>query len=242
MAMCSPVFGKESDSLQQANAYTDGGIPLPRQLSYTSKGIGIGMALGMTHPLGGEDKWLIAWNLLLEYFYTPRISGGGEVWIYGGEVDSKTLIIYRRYRLHARYHFPLFSRIDFFVAPLLWFENTDLTKLREEANADTVQNSYIYEDAPEQNGFAVGAEAGFGVKLPYHFGFTSEIVFEQSFSENPLLAWTFGLAYDLRSQVHFLQKNFYATWVSFEVTNRKYLSEKWDKIGCYFLLGLHVNL
>ncbi len=244
------VAKSSEDSLKAVYKAFDGGIPLPRNLSYTGHGIGIGLALGAIYPLGGEKKILAAWRGTADYYYTTFFSAGAEVLIYGGDVDSETMILYNRYRLHGRFHKPLLNnRFSLFVGPLFWFENTSIDDFNEALEADKngkdsipVKNSNIYDDAPEQNGFASGVEAGFGWRVYKKLGAFGGVVYEHSFVGENVIGFTGGLSFDVRSLFKTWQKNTYASWVSLEITNRRYLADDWERWGKFLLLGFHIAL
>lgn len=243
LAFFSASFSASLDSpLPSEEEVIPGGIPLSRALVYSGKGLVFGLGFGGLSPMGGEKRYLAAWNGTLEYFYTPWISGGGGVWIYGGDVDSHTMILYSRYRIHSHFHWQPFQRLDVYAGPLLWFESTDIEKFGETDDFGEEKWSSVYDDAPEQNGFALGIEGGFGISLPKNFGFFFEATFEKSFSEDLLCALSIGLAYDLWHLSEFLKENLQAMWLSFEVTSRRYLYGEWERTGYYFLLGLGVSL
>lgn len=228
---------------------SDGGIALPRLLSYTGKGLSVGLGLGYIYPLGGEKEALAAWKGAGEYYYARNFSAGLELLIYGGDVDSETMILYSRYRLHGRFHLNPTKWLDLFLAPLVWLEMTDIDDIRQEIrldeeNGDTlvVHNSSVYDDAPEQNGFAVGSEIGFGIHLPFNFGLFGESVYEYSFAGENVFSFSAGVGYDIRAVSPFLRRNVFATWVVLEFTWRRYVGEKWDNTGKFAFLGLQISL
>jgi hypothetical protein len=229
-------------------------IPLPGQLSYVGKGISLGLGLGTIHPLSGEDDVLAAWNGVFEYFYGTHFSAGGNVWIYGGNIDSHTMILFARYRVHGRIHCKPHDKFSFYIAPLLWFENTDIESIHddivheEDGESEWVEKkpassvTGVYENAPEQNGFALGGELGFGWKFIGNLGLTGNVTFEKSFSTSVLVNSSFGFAYDIREHFSFLQENFNAVWLSFEGSFRRYLQKKWDRTARNFLFGINLAL
>ncbi len=244
--LCVLSLAGAQDNFKQSPYSIDGGIPLPRQLSYTGIGLNMGLALGVTSPLGNEKKFLAAWNLDFEYFYKPFWSAGGEVWIYGGDVDSHTMVLYNRYRIHSRFHYQLFKKLNLFGGPLVWLETTDIGEINlddeENAEDDKDRFSSVYDDAPEQNGFAVGAELGGGARVAGNLGIVFETVFEKSFSDDPLISFTGGVAYDIRAHSNMLKRNVYSCWISVEATIRRYLSGDWKSLGRYVLIGVNLGL
>lgn len=256
LLLCCVSYAETDDSTKvdskearkEAYKASDGGIPLPRQLSYTGKGISIGLGLGYMLPIGdGNDDAVAAWRGAGEYFYQPWLSAGTDVLIYGGDIDKDVMLLYSRYRLHTRAHLNL-GRFDFFLGPMVWFETTDIDIIREEieldrASGDTLYyHSSVYDDAPDQNGFAVGSELGFGVRLPWHLGAFGEGVYEYSFAGKNIMSYSIGLGFDLRGVSDFFKRNVYAAWITFEATKRHYARDDWENVGKYVFLGINLAL
>ncbi len=245
---CSIVtFADDAKEARKAEykAY-EGSIPLPRQMSFVGKGMSLGLGLGAIRPLDDQDNPLLAWRGVGEYYYLQFLSAGLEVTIYGGDVTDDVMLLYSRYRLHSRFHYQPIKNVDIFAAPLLWFETTDMDDIRKEfdyeGDSTKVFHSTIYEDAPEQNGFAVGSEVGFGVRLPMNLGVFAEGVFERSFSGKNVFAATLGFGYDICGISAFFKRNTYSLWFTFEVSLRHYVGEKWDGTGQSSILSLNLAL
>lgn len=225
-----------------------GGIPLPGQLSYTGEGIQIGLALGMIQPLSGDDEFLAAWSGAFEYFYASFLSGGGNVWIYGGDLDSETMILYARYQVHVRFHYMVNSRVSLYFSPMMWFENTEIDEIQEDISGkddeyidEDAGDKKAYELAPEQRGFAIAGELGFGVRLIGGLGFVGSSSIEKSFLTSSLLNFSAGFSYDIRQHFRFLQENFLGMHLSFETTFRRFLDSDWDNYANYWVLGLNLS-
>ena len=88
-------------SAESADSVSD--IPLPKQSAYTGKGFTVGLGMGVFDASEKCDCVGI-WQGQADYFYTPWFSGGVEVRFFGGEMDSRTSVLYQRYRLSGKFH------------------------------------------------------------------------------------------------------------------------------------------
>lgn len=225
-----------------------GGIALPGQLSYMGEGIQIGLSLGMIRPLSEDDKLLAAWNGVFEYFYTSFLSAGVDVWIYGGDLDSKTMILFARYRIHSRFHYMVNSRFSLYFAPMVWFEDTSIDEIQEDISGKNEivfspkEEFDIYRGAPEQKGFAIAGEIGFGLRLVEGLGLVGSASIEKSFLSSSLFNVTAGFSYDIRRHSKFLQENVLGLNLSVEATLRRFIDDDWKNYSGYLLFGLNVGI
>lgn len=105
-------------------------IPLPHQSAFLGKGFSVGIGAGLFNASKDCDC-LGVWQGQLEFHYKDYITGGFDVRFFGGTLDRDVMLLYQRYRLNVRFH-KSFSGADFYIAPLLGLETTDLSEFRKE--------------------------------------------------------------------------------------------------------------
>jgi hypothetical protein len=235
-------------SLAFASSYADGGIPLPHQSANQPKGINVGLGFGGLSPSGKSCKNMGVWQGMAEYFYTERISAGWAIKMYGGNLDQEYALIYQRYHIHARMHFPISKNFSFYVSPIIGFETTDLSKIREnqddEASATSVDTDESAQCSDEYslNGFSAGIDLGMGWKFAPNWGLVSGFNYDYNSSPVSQLSFTGGIAYNLRNSFGFLEKNFLGTWLSLELVVHHYLGTDITSWGKSLLLGINLSI
>lgn len=105
-------------------------IPLPHQSAFLGKGFSVGIGAGL-FSASKDCDCLGVWQGQLEFHYKDYITGGFDVRFFGGTLDRDMMLLYQRYRLNVRFH-KSFSGADFYIAPLLGLETTDLSEFRKE--------------------------------------------------------------------------------------------------------------
>ena len=115
------------DSKQKNDCYN---IPLPHQSAFLGRGFSVGIGAGLFNA-SKDCACLGVWQGQLEFHYKDYITGGFDVRFFGGTLDRDMMLLYQRYRLNVRFH-KSFSGADFYIAPLLGLETTDLSEFRKE--------------------------------------------------------------------------------------------------------------
>lgn len=231
-------------------------IPLPRQSAYTGKGFTAGLGVGVFDP-SGECDCLGIWQGQADYFYNSWFSGGVEVRFFGGEMDSESSLLYRRYRLFGKLHLP-FSRLSMYLSPLVGFESTDISELREQwkngsSKDDEDEVSEVVDSTKTSvttkcekmfslDGFSAGLEFGMGYAFPKYVGLFWAIHYEHNFSRSQLLTMTPGLGFNLRSVWDWANKNTYSLWITLEGGFQRYFNRgvpDWNRsLILGFVLGV----
>ncbi len=247
LAGVSFAFAAES-----ADSVSD--IPLPKQSAYTGKGFTVGIGMGVFDASEKCDCVGI-WQGQADYFYTPWFSGGVEVRFFGGEMDSRTSILYQRYRLFGKFHLA-FSRFSMYLSPLVGLETTDISELREQwenrsgtvDDGESTQNGSAGDSLTNCNkmfsleGFSAGLEFGMGYAFPKYLGVFGSVHYEHNFSHSQLLTLTPGLGFNLRSVWDWAKRNNYALWITVEGGFQRYFNRgvsDWNKMLILgFVLGI----
>ena len=226
-------------------------IPLPKQSAYTGKGFTVGIGMGVFDP-SAECDCMGVWQGQLEYFYAPWLSGGVEVRFFGGEMDSETSLLYRRYRVFGKFHLA-FSRFSIYLSPLVGMESTDISEIRRQWENRSNANETLVEDSTESitnncrkmfslDGFSAGLEMGMGYAFSRYLGFFTGIQYEHNFSRSQLLTLTPGLGFNLRSVWDWANKNTYSLWLTLEGGGQKYFNRGvsvWSRVLFFgFTLGV----
>lgn len=225
----------------------DGGIPLVRQTAYQSRGMNLGLAAGALRPGGNRCHVLGQWQGTGEFFYWKNMSGGASIRFYGGDVDKNYALMYQRYHLYARWHFPWGSRFDFFLSPVLGFETTNLSKIREDEKDDAggtaeEDEKNLCKDEYSLNGFSSGGEAGAGFRISDDWGVYGSAKIDYNMNKVGQVSLTPGIAFNLRNYSDFLKNSFLGSWISLEFQFYHYLDSAGDDWGESGFLGLNFNI
>lgn len=233
-------------------------FPLPRQSAYTGSGIIVALAGGLFNPTK-ECDCLGVWQGQLEFFYTEKISASIDVRFFGGDLDSDVMVRYQRYRVNVRFHFP-HEQFDWFLAPVVGFESTDLGDIRDEwherdmerwipglilHNDDKDDEEREVEDCERMfslEGFSIGAEAGAGVRLGRFFGATGSVSYEFNFGGAQIMSLSPGVAFNLQEVWPWAMKHLNAVWVSFEAGFHRYFNRGVDDWATSGILGLQIGI
>ncbi len=228
-------------------SYAEGGIPLPRQAVYQPKGINVGLGMGGLSPSGKSCRNMAVWQGRFEYFYTSQVSAGAALKMYGGNIDKKYALMYQRYHVYARYHFPISETFTFYLSPIIGFETTNLSRIRSD---DESEDSPDAEDSDtgacsdeySLDGFSAGFDAGMGWKFAPDWGLMSAFVYDYNVSHVRQLAFSTGVAYDVRHSFDFLRSRFLGTWLSFEFQIHHYLGTGSKAWGKSLILGINISI
>lgn len=227
-------------------------IPLTRQSVYMPKGLSVGIGAGIFNPTKDCDC-LGVWQGQLEYFYSNHVSGSFDVFFFGGDLDTEAMILYQRYRVNARFHFPKGS-LNFFISPVLGFETTDIEAFREEwdnrerdwwrpdLDMDSVKIVKDCEKMFSLDGFSVGIESGVGWLFSKYFGLTEGVLYEYNLSGAHLLTLTPGFAFNLRELFEWPHRVLSSMWLSFEVGFQRFFNRGVDEWASSGFLGLQVGI
>lgn len=230
-------------------------IPLPRQTSYTAKGLSVGIAAGVYDPTVECDCMGI-WQAQIEYFYTDWISGGGDVRFFGGDLDKSSMLMYQRYRLDVRFH-KTWTNFDIYAEPVFGFETTSISEFRSQVkddfesivDDDTSSSADVSEKELTEcekmfslDGFSVGVGGGFGWKPVRYFGLTGSAMFEYSFSKSALLSITSGLAINLQEFWPWGKNNLRSIWLSAEFGTQRYFNRGVGNWSLHGVLGIQLTI
>jgi hypothetical protein len=217
-------------------------VPLPKQSAYTGEGLAMGLAVGVFNPSGEECNCIGMWQAHVDYFYLPYLSGGLDIRIYGGDIDSRSMILYQRYQMHVRFYKNLLQNLVVFGAPLIGFETTDLQAITKNiATGDPTSVNLDQDICTESfalNGFSMGAEFGAGYKMNKDFGLLGGALYEFNFSDFHYVALSLGVAFNIRNHSQRLTEGMFSSWISFEVQWQRYIGEGDGSWSETFLLGL----
>lgn len=208
-------------------------IPLPKQSAYTGQGFTVGIGAGGFDP-SDECDCLGIWQGQMEFFYSPWFSGGVEVRFFGGEMDSETSLLYRRYRMFGKFHLA-FSRFSMYLSPLLGLETTDISELRKEWKNRSKKDDEAVDSTETENvtecqkmfsldGFSSGVEFGMGYAFSKYAGFFTGVQYEHNFRRSQLLTLTPGLGFNLRSVWDWADKSTYSLWITLEGGFQRYFN------------------
>ena len=227
-------------------------IALTRSSVYLGKGVSIGVAGGVFNPTEDCDC-LGVWQAQLEYFYSPRVSGGLDVRFFGGDLDSDVMILYQRYRMNVRFHFP-FNRLDFFASPVIGLETTDIEEFRDEwdnredrwwkpgAKLDSVDREKSCEKMFSLDGFSIGAELGAGWRFSRLWGLTGGALYEYNFSRTHLLTLSPGVAFNLRDVWGWASRTLLSSWITLELNFLRYFNRGVPDWGSAGFIGLQIGI
>ena len=216
-----------------------------RQTAYQSRGMNLGLAAGALRPSGNHCRKLAQWQGAGEFFYWKDISGGANIRFYGGDVDKNYALMYQRYHLYARWHFPWGNRVDFYLSPIMGFESTKLSKIRgndDESTTTEDEEESLCKDEYSLDGFSSGVEAGTGVRISDDWGAYGSVRVDYNMNGVGQVSLTPGFAFNLRNYSDFLKNNFLGSWISLELQFYHYLDAAGDDWGESGFIGLNFNI
>ncbi|MDR1760391.1 MAG: hypothetical protein LBR60_07690 [Fibrobacter sp.] len=219
--------------------WADGGVPLPRQTSYHPKGASMSLAIGSLKPSGSSCKRMLTWQGQGEFFYTSWMSAGLNIRMNGGNLDKEYHIIYQRYLAHARFYGKFSDNFVILLGPIVGFENTDLSRMRDEESDTQKADDDLCSDEYAMGGFSYGMEAGFGWKIIRDIGFVFRGAYEAIENDYSLVQINAGFAYNLRNHVDWLKRNLLGSWVSIEMAFYHYPETELKNWGKMILLGIN---
>jgi len=192
-------------------------IPLPRQTLYLSEGIGGGFGLGSVGRKGCQS--MSVWQAQGEYAYSPSLSGGMNMKLFGGNVDKQNAIVYQRYSLHSKFHRSA-PKYDLYIGPVFGFDNTDLKAIREEIHSiggvtGDEPNARCAETFGAQ-GMSLGYEAGMGAVLHRDWGAVVGHTFDVTTSGDTQFAVSLALAFNIWNHWERLRRSLQGSWLVVE--------------------------
>ena len=253
----------EADSLEQASSVRS--VALPGMSAYTGVGLSVGLGGGIFSPIEDCDC-MGSWQAQLEYFYSPRLSGGLEARFFGGNLDRDVMLIYQRYIMNVRFHMPL-DNFDIFMSPFLGFETTDFSAFRKQVldrkqeaaqkqllwwqrgladslDVDTVDVEVEDEHCQKaftMDGFTVGSAIGMGYNLSRYFALTGLVQVEYNFSDDVILNIVPGVAFNLREIWPWAKRTLLSNWISFEIGGQRNFNRDVKGWSNTFFLGLQLG-
>lgn len=249
---CPVLFaGEPATSLIHPGKVRDGGIPLIREANYVGRGFGVGLAAGALFPSGSKCNTLAQWQGTLEYFYTPFLSAGASVRMYGGNIDNKYMMIYQRYHTHVRLHALVSPDWVVFLSPMLGFETTSLSEIRDEKGKSDNRFGVSEEKESEivgcsneydLDGLSGGLSLGTGFRLSEDWALTGSAGLEYSSGDVGLLSVAVGAGFNIRNHWSFLKENLLGSWIVLEMLSHRYFTEKTGAWGVAVLLALVLNI
>jgi hypothetical protein len=204
-----------------AASWGEGTIPLPRQTLYLARGLGGGVGLGKVGRNGCQS--MSVWQVQGEYAYSPGLSGGVNMKIYGGNVDTAVSIVYQRYYVHGKFHYAS-PRYDLYLGPVFGFDNTNLKTIRREIGGigdggdegDTTATASACADLYGAQGVSLGYEAGMGALLHPDWGMMVGHSFDLTTGSDAQFAVSLALAFNLWNHWERLRENLQGSWVVLE--------------------------
>lgn len=227
-------------------------VPLPRLSAYTGKGLMVGLAFGLYNPTEDCDC-LGVWQGQGEYFYSDWISAGFDGRFFGGNLDKDKSVLYQRYRINTRFHFPQ-GEWSWYVGPIIGFESTNLEDIRDEWHQrenewgmpifGTMEEEEEIEDCEKMfslDGFSVGVDVGGGAVFLGVIGATASILYEYNFGGAQLLTISPGIAYNLQAVWPWAARHLSATWLSVETGFQRFFNRSVDSWALSGYLGVAVG-
>jgi len=192
-------------------------IPLPNQDVVQSKGLTAGMGLGSLRRAGCKNLWI--WTVHGNYFYNSTISSGPSIQFLGGNLDSENNIVNQRYSANMKFTHTE-KKYAVFVGPVLSFDNTNLSTLRNEfshiGGGRQASNNTECKELFEKTGSSVGYNGGAGFLFAPNFGFTIGHSLDLMLTGTYMISLSTSIAYSLREHFEKLIENTKNSWLSLE--------------------------
>ena len=187
-------------------------VPLPKGTHYLPSGLSAGMSLGTIARKDCQSR--LQWMGGADYSYTPYLSGGGAVRMFGGNIDNSHSLVYTRYFIDAKFHNRLLPEMDVYIGPILGFDNTNIEEIRKDfRSGDTDADSSSCKDAFDVNGPSFGWDAGVGWLMHPYWGLTGSSASEINLQKKIRVSFSLGLAFNLLPQWKRLKDNLGAAWI-----------------------------
>ena len=190
-------------------------IPLPRQGVYMSQGLSAGVGVGL---VGRKHcKRMSVWQGQMDYAYSPGLSGGANIKFYGGNLDEERSLVYQRYTVHAKFHWPR-NRIDVFLGPRFGFDNTSLQEMRQELlgedglSGDSLGVDLCAESIGAQ-GMSFGYESGLGLALAQDWGLNIGHSLDLTTEGDTQFGVSAALAYNIWNHWERLRESLQSAWL-----------------------------
>lgn len=178
------------------------------------------MAIGGVGRHSCSNMWI--WQVQSEYYYSPSLSGGPNMLLYGGNVDQESAIVYQRYHFQGKAHYRS-GRYDLFIGPVLGFDNTDLQELRKElsdnGDDETVDPDTTLGNCSESygaQGLSIGYEAGMGALFNEDWALSVGQSFAYTTGHDTQFSVSVALAYNLWNRWERLRSSLQDTWIVLE--------------------------
>jgi len=250
LTLGSMLLADEGNTVQTSGKkLVDGGILLPREASYQGKGFGVGIGGGALFPSGKNCKVLAQWQGTGEYAYSPHVSAGVSVRMYGGNIDDKISMIYQRYHSHVRLHYLVNPNWVLFAEPAFGFESTSLDKIRDEsstatslATEDEVNEAVGCDNEYSLDGASAALSLGSGFALSESWSVNGAAGYEHSWSGVGQLSINLGFGFNLRNNVDYLKRNVLGAWIAFEMVAKRYFSNETGDWGVANMIAFILNI
>ena len=195
-------------------------IPMPNQDITQSKGLVAGIGLGALSRSSCKNLW--TWNMQGNYFYNSIISSGPSLKFLGGNLNSDNNIVNQRYSANLKFTHAQ-EKYAVFIGPVLSFDNTSLSALRNEFShigdnreySDNKENKECIE-LFEKMGSSAGYHSGAGFLLTPNIGFTLGHSFDWMLTGAYIFSFNTSIAYNLRKHFDKFIENTKNSWLSVE--------------------------
>ncbi|MDR2582000.1 MAG: hypothetical protein LBC75_00790 [Fibromonadaceae bacterium] len=195
-------------------------IPMPNQGIIQNSGLTAAMGFGTLNRIGCKN--LLTCNVQGNYFYNSIISSGPSIKFFGGNLDSENNLVNQRYSANLNLTHTQ-EKYAVFVGPVLSFDNTNLSTLRNEFSHigegnefPNNTNSTDCKEIFEKIGSSIGYHSGAGFLLTPNFGFTFGHSFDWMLTGTYTVSLSTSIAYNLRWHFEKLIENTKNSWLSLE--------------------------
>ena len=196
---------------------------LSNQMLYTGEGLVAGLGAGIFHPEGEECNYIGIWQAHVDYFYHPLFSVGMGFRFYGGNIDSKSMLLYQRYSIQSLYFAVLTPRFLLALGPEVGFENTNLKKIQKRISNDL--HDEVSKDSLDcmctaaytLGDFSIGLNMSSSFVLNQSFSFLYSFLYEYDFTRVHYRTYTVGLAFNIRNYWKKLEHSMLSSWISLEL-------------------------
>jgi len=209
---------------------------MPNQGIMQNKGLIAGMGLGTLNHVGCKNLW--TWTLQGNYFYNSVISSGPSLKFLGGNLDSKNNLVNQRYSANLKFSYAQ-EKYAIFIGPVLSFDNTDLSTLRDEfshiGEDHETSNNTECNELFEKTGSSAGYHSGAGFLLTPNWGFTLGHNFDWMLTGAYAVSFSTSIAHNLREHFEKFIENTKNFWLSLEYSISPNLSKSSSHS---FILGI----